>query len=63
MAKMGRPKKEQAKLKTVGVRMTEEEHSELQSRAAEHDLSITQAVHQGIRLLYDSWEDSAKSRS
>lgn len=60
---MGRPKKDEVKQKSVGIRMTEEEHKELQMKAAEHGLNITQAVHQGIQLLYESWEGNAKSRS
>ena len=48
MAKMGRPLKDVVKPKIVGVRMTEAEHAELQRRASEHNLSLTQAVQQAI---------------
>lgn len=51
MAKMGRPKSESPKLKSVGVRLTEKEHAELTKYASNHNLTITDAVLKGIRLL------------
>lgn len=51
MAKMGRPKSDSPKLKSVGVRLTDEEHEELKKYASEHDLTITQAISKGIHLL------------
>ena len=56
MAKMGRPKKDVVKSKSVGIRMTEQEFLLLQSKASEHNLTVTQAIQQGIELLYNSWE-------
>lgn len=61
MAKMGRPLKDVVKPKIVGVRMTEAEHAELQRRASEHNLSLTQAVQQAITLLYKSWDSEVES--
>ena len=57
MAKVGRHKVDKPKEKLVGVRLTVEEHEELRKRAEEHNLSMTQAVLQGIRLLYEAWEN------
>ena len=57
MAKVGRRKVDKPKEKILGVRLTAEEHEELRKRAKEHNLSMTQAVLQGIRLLYDAWEN------
>lgn len=57
MAKVGRHKVDKPKEKLLGVRLTVEEHEELRKRAEEHNLSMTQAVLKGIRLLYESWEN------
>ena len=57
MAKVGRHKVDNPKEKLVGVRLTVEEHEKLRQRAKEHNLSMTQAVLQGIRLLYEAWEN------
>lgn len=51
MAKMGRPKSESPKLKTVGVRLTDEQHKELKEYASKHNQTITEAVSEGIQLL------------
>ena len=56
LAKMGRPQAENPKQKTVAVRLTVEEHDDLQKAAAEHGLTITQALKKGIELLYNSWK-------
>lgn len=56
MSKMGRPKAEKPKLKSLGFRMTKEESDKLQKRAAEHNLTMTQAVLLGIDLLYAKWD-------
>lgn len=53
MAKMGRPKAESPRLKTLSVRVTKEEYQKLQEYASKHDLTITQVVHKGVNLLYD----------
>ena len=57
LAKVGRRKVDKPKEKILGVRLTAEEHEELRKRAEEHNLSMTQAVLKGIRLLYESWEN------
>lgn len=52
MAKMGRPKAEQPKLKTISVRVTMPEFEKLREYASRHNLTITQAVQKGIDMLY-----------
>lgn len=44
MAKMGRPKKDNAKLKHLGVRVSEEEYARLATYAAKHNQTITQVA-------------------
>jgi ribbon-helix-helix protein, copG family len=39
----------------AGVRLTDEEHQLLKERATKHNLSITQAMAEAIKLLYKSW--------
>ena len=56
MAKMGRPKSDSPKLKSVGVRLTDEDHEKLMKYASAHDLTITQALLKGIRLLFNEPE-------
>lgn len=64
MAKVGRPKTENSKTRNVGFRMSEAEYQELKARSAEHSLSITQTINQGIAMVYESWEkDGTKSLS
>ena len=53
MAKMGRPKSDSPKLKSIGVRLSDEEYEKLQKYASAHHLTITQKVLKGIRLLLD----------
>lgn len=55
MAKPGRHKVDNPRAKMAGVRLTAEEHQLLKERAAKHNLSITQAIAEAIRLLYKTW--------
>ena len=57
LAKVGRRKVDKPKEKLLGVRLTAEDHEELRKRAEEHGLTITQAVLEGLKLLYKSWEN------
>lgn len=50
MAKTGRPKVESPK-KVLSVRMTEEELAELKEYATKNDLTITQAILRGVKIL------------
>ena len=55
LANPGRHKVDNPRKKIVGIRLTGEEHQMLKERAAEHNLSITQAMTEAIKLLYQSW--------
>lgn len=48
MAKMGRPKIEKVKEKTITIRVTEEEHANINQYAKAHNTTITQIVKQGV---------------
>ncbi len=52
MAKMGRPKSDCPKQRTVGVRLTDMEYEELKEYASTQNLTITEAILKGLRLLY-----------
>lgn len=51
MAKIGRPKSDTPKMKSVGIRLTEKDYLKLRKYAAERNLTITDAVQKGIKLL------------
>ena len=55
MAKPGRHKVDNPRKKMAGGRLTDEEHQLLKERATKHNLSITQAMAEAIKLLYKSW--------
>ena len=48
MARMGRPKIDKVKEKTITIRVTEEEHAIINQYAKAHDKTITQIVKQGV---------------
>lgn len=54
MTKMGRPKSDSPKLKSVGIRMTDEEYEKLKKYASEHDLTITEVLLKGMLLLFNT---------
>ena len=49
---MGRPKAESPRQKTLSIRVTKEEYEKLTEYATKHNLTITEAVHKGVNLLY-----------
>jgi hypothetical protein len=51
MAKMGRPKSDSPKLKSVGIRLADEDYEKLIEYASEHNLTITQVLLKGLNLL------------
>ncbi|MGB4660726.1 MAG: CopG family transcriptional regulator [Mobilitalea sp.] len=51
MAKMGRPKSDEPKLKTVGVRLSEEDYIRLKEYALKHDMTMTEVMQEGMRKL------------
>jgi hypothetical protein len=54
MAKMGRPQAASPKLKSVGIRLTEVDYGKLKKYASAHDLTITEVLLKGMRLLLDT---------
>ena len=57
MARMGRPKIDKPKQKSIGIRMSEEEREKLLQYASEHDKTITEVVQEAVNKLYDADED------
>lgn len=53
MARMGRPKEPNPRDKTIGVRLTEEEHKRLLAYTEDHNQTITQTVVEGLNYLYE----------
>lgn len=51
---MGRPKSSSPKLKSVGIRLADEEYEKLKKYASEHNLTITEVLLKGMRLLLDT---------
>jgi len=51
MAKMGRPKVDKVKEKTITIRVTEEEHAVISQYAKSRDKTITQIVKEGVDLI------------
>lgn len=54
MAKMGRPKSDAPKQKTLSLRMNDKEYAKLKEYAAIHNMTITQALQKGVELLYQT---------
>lgn len=52
MAKMGRPKSDTPKKKTLSLRVNDEEYIKLKEYATTHNMTITQALQKGVELLY-----------
>lgn len=51
MAKMGRPKADNPRIRSVTVRMTPDQYEELLSYSQKHDQTVTQTILQGYNLL------------
>lgn len=54
MAKPGRPKCENPSLHKVSVRLTQAEYQKLKLYAESNNLTMTQAVKSGIKIVCDS---------
>lgn len=52
MAKMGRPSSDDPSLHRVTVRFTESEYEFLKKYVESHNLTMTQAIKQGVEFLY-----------
>ena len=60
MAKVGRPKADKPKSIAIGVRLTVEDYKKLKNDVASHDITISEAVLQGLELLRQSWDEQQK---
>lgn len=52
--KGGRPKSTDPKAKNVCLRMTPSQYNTLKAYADAHDMTVTQAVHKAVDLLYST---------
>lgn len=51
MAKIGRPRSENAKRKMIGIRLTDTEYDKLLRYAFNNNLTISETIHQLIKQL------------
>lgn len=51
MAKMGRPKVDEAKEKIITMRVTLAEYKKIKDYAESHNQTITQVVQKGVKIL------------
>lgn len=63
MAKMGRPKADNPKNRSVTVRMTPDQYEELLSYSQKHDQTVTQTIVQGYNLLISKDKEREKGAS
>lgn len=64
LAKMGRPKIENPRTWKVSVRFSDDDYQTLKNYAAAHDLTMTQVLLEGLKLMYQAEEGNhAKSLS
>ncbi len=54
MAKMGRPKSDEPKLKTLSLRMNDKEFEKLKEYATVRNMTITQVLNKALELLYQT---------
>jgi len=54
MAKMGRPKSEFPKQRSLGIRVTEKEYEKLKAYASKHNLTITEILKKGLQLFMEN---------
>lgn len=51
MARTGRPRLDNPRSQGIFIRLTEDEHTDIKEYASEHNLTITQTLVEGFRLL------------
>ena len=56
MARTGRPSLENPRVKGIFIRLTEDEHTAIQTYAREHNLTITQTLVEGFEKLREQGE-------
>lgn len=54
MAKMGRPKAEEVKEKTINMRVTLAEYNRIKEYAQSQNLTITQVLQKGVKILLET---------
>lgn len=54
MAKMGRPKAVEKKNRTIGIRLSEEEYERLKKYASEHQSTVTEVLHKGMKIVLET---------
>ena len=54
MAKIGRPKKESPKLKSITIRLSDSEYEKFIKYAASHNMTMTQALVKEIEVVYQN---------
>lgn len=54
MAKMGRPRVEEAKDRAITMRVTPAEYKKIKEYAQAHDLTITQVLQKGVEKVFQS---------
>ncbi len=52
MAKLGRPKIENARSVNLSWRVTEEEYQKIKRFSSDHNMTISQVIQKGVELLY-----------
>ena len=57
MAKMGRPKSDNAKKKSVNVRVEDALYERIRSYAAQHQMSMTEVVLLGLNMILSDPEE------
>ena len=60
MARTGRPRLENPRVKGIFIRLTEDEHTAIQTSAREHNLTITQTLVEGLETLREQGESRHK---
>ena len=56
MGKMGRPKSDVIKDKSVSIRMSDKEYIKLRDYSERHQQTITETIKKGVGLLYKTKE-------
>lgn len=51
MARTGRPRLDNPRSQGIFIRLTEDEHTDIKKYASEHNLTITQTLVEGFKLL------------
>lgn len=54
MAKMGRPKVEEVKDKSINMRVTPAEYQKIKEYAQSHNLTITQVLQKGVEKILNT---------